>query len=218
MKRLFSFATVSMAALSFTFISAAQAAVITGSLDQISASNIGSGSLGTVTLTQNGSFEVDVSVVLAANTEFVNSGGPHTPFTFELDLTGAAITVTSPSGGVFYAQNLGGADTPYGAFNYAIGYTGKNGGPPNGNPGPLDFEVTDALGISVYDFVPNAAQNGYYFAADVYGPGGNTGSVAANEVADPPTPAVPEPASFTILASALLGLAVARKRMARTGG
>jgi hypothetical protein len=82
--------------------STAQAGPISvAKLSVISSPSIGSGILGTVTLTQNGANEVDVDVSLIAHTDFINSGGPHTPFTFGLnvvpDRTAAVMAITGRS-------------------------------------------------------------------------------------------------------------------------
>src|SRR6266853_849944 len=77
---------LSAGVVSMALLGPAHATIFTSNLDIISTANIGSGTLGTVTLTQNGAYEVDVDVSLIAGVEFVNSGGPHTPFVFNLDV------------------------------------------------------------------------------------------------------------------------------------
>lgn len=160
------------------------------SLDVISGSAIGTGSQGTVTLTQNGANEIDVTVDLAPGGKLVNSGGPHTPFVFNLaSPETATVTIlggssTAPAG--FYVLSGEQAATPYGDFTNGIGYYGQNGGG-HGNAGPLYFSVVDASGITYADFVGNLL--GYVFAADVLGTGGSTGSVAATLIATTPLPA-----------------------------
>jgi hypothetical protein len=145
-------------------------------LNIISSSTIGTGTLGTVTLTQNGADEVDVSVNLAAGTDFVSTGGPHDAFVFNLNVSGYTVAITSPTGGIFSLAGTGISNTPYGSFTYGIDCPGCAPGGSNANPGPLDFKVTDASGISIGNFIANSG--GYYFSADVIGPSGGTGNIA----------------------------------------
>jgi hypothetical protein len=174
-------------------------------LDIISASNIGSGTLGTVTLTQNGADEVDVAVALGADTAFVDTGGPHNAFAFNLSITGATVAVTDPTGKIFSVGG-GGSNTPYGSFTNVIDCPGCGPGASKAYSGPLDFTVTDLSGISISDFIANAS--GYLFSADVIGPAGQTGDIAGNSLS--PTPL---PGALPLFATGLafLGLLVWRK-------
>ena len=154
------------------------------SLSVISATNIGSGSQGTVTLKEIGADEVEVEVSLASGVKLINSsnGNSHTPFAFNLSssLTGVQVAIeASKSNGspaTFFVLSGSQPATPYGTFSNGIGYNGRNGGG-HGNTGPLFFTVTDTNGINLTDFVSNGS--GYLFAADLLGTGGSTGSVAA---------------------------------------
>ena len=173
-------------------------------------------SQGTVTLTQVSATEVDVSVALTTGVKFVNTGGPHTPFVFNLDAAAASATVkvlasshTSPAGWGTPAGSAGA--TPFGTFTNSIPYLGGNGGG-NGNPGPLDLSVVLGTGISISDFVTNGP-GGYFFAADVLGTNGHTGSVASNvcesgcTILTPPSSTVGVPAP--IAGAGLPGLILA---------
>src|SRR4051794_36553161 len=118
-----------------------------------------SGTFGTVTLTQNGANSVNVLVDLrptgtGANFGFVNSGGQHTPFAFNLSQTlrsGLSASFTQPLGGNFSANNTnftfglntsGGNATPYGFFSVAIDITPVNNGTSNAYFGDLGFTLT----------------------------------------------------------------------------
>ncbi len=178
-------------------------------LDVISSSTIDSTSganLGTVTLTQNGPDEVDVSVALAANTAFVSTGGPHNAFAFNLNVSGASIAITNPTGNIFKVDGNG-TNTPYGSFTNVIDCPGCGPGASNANPGPLTFAVTDLSGLSVANFVANSG--GYYFSADVIGPSGGTGDIAANDPS-----ATPLPEALPLFATGLcaLGLLALRRK------
>ena len=142
---------------------------------------------GSVTLTQVSAHEVDVAVTLVPGVLIINTGGPHTPFVFNLDAAAAGATVTvlstsstTPAG---WGTPVGTSQaTPDGHFTDGIPYLGQNGGG-HGNGGPLDFSVTLATGtgISISDFVANSP-GGFIFAADLLGTAGSTGTVAANAV------------------------------------
>jgi hypothetical protein len=170
--------------------SQADASVYTGSLNVISDANIGIGTLGTVTVTDiAGGVTVDVSLIAGIN--FVNTGGPHTPFVYNLNATPTSINF--PVGSPFSADGSSSA-APYGTFNHGVDMTGGNGAP--GKHGPLDFTIN---GITTANF--NTDSFGYYFAADLIRlSNGATGSVAAANF----TAAVPEPSTWAMM---ILGFA-----------
>ena len=118
------------------------------------------------------------------------------------------MTVTS---GNFDAASGSQPATPYGDFTNGIAYNGQNGGG-HGSHGPLEFFVFNANGITIGDFVTNSG--GYYFAADLYGTGGNAGSVAATSTVAVPAPVVGAGLPGLIGACGAL-LAFARRRRSR---
>ena len=186
------------------------ASAVTASYDLnvISNANIGTGSQGTVTLTENGANQVDIVVTLKSGVKFVNTGGPHTPFVFNLvaGKTSASVFNFNPSS--FSVQGTNNDATPYGTFTNGVQYSGGMGSGA-GSPGPLLFSVLYAGGLTIADFIQNSF--GMFFAADLFGTGGNTGSVAANAVS---VSAVPLPAGVPLLGAgvALLGFMGWRKK------
>jgi hypothetical protein len=183
--------------------------------------------------------EVQVTVSIAPSL-LINTGGPHTPFAF--NLSAAATTAVNAGHGITVMAPITSADcspapapcftpayapgdaTPYGTLSEALNYSGQTGGG-HGNPGPLVFTVTGA-GVGnvtpegVFSaFVPNSA--GAIFAADLNITGsGNTGTVAAFAGTPGNTGpgggggniGVPEPASLLLLGSATFLLLARRKR------
>ena len=192
---------------------AAPASAITFDLNEISTSNIGTGSQGLVTLTPDAldpTHKIDVVVSLSDGVLMVNSGGPHTPFVFNLAsaVAGSTVTVTS----VNFEPVIGSQPaTPYGDFTNGIAYNGQNvvG---HGSHVPLEFFVFNANVITISDFVTNSG--GYYFATDLYGTGGNAGSVAATSTVAVPAPVVGAGLPGLIGACGAL-LAFARRRRSR---
>jgi len=185
--------------------------------------------IGTITLTQNGTNAVDILVDLnpqgtGATYGFVNTGGSHTPFVFNLaSVSGLSATVTQPTGGdfansgnfSFILNTAGGSATPYGFFSVALDITPVQNGSNTGYFGDLAFTLTRSGGLSTDQFLSNGSA---YFAADISDNenGGHTGTVAATtrtEVGLVETHAdVPEPASIMMLGAGLLGLGASQRR------
>lgn len=182
--------------------------------------------VGIITLTQNGANSVDVSVDLKDGYGFVNTGGPHTPFAFNLAGTGAlGIHFTTPAGGD-YTHNgphhsivhetlslnaLGGSNSPFGDFGVAIDDTAGEGSG-NGYFGDLLFTLSRIGGLSTDDFIANA--DGVFFSADL-SDGHNTGAQAWSVGIDPPGPSttpVPEPVTLSLFGTGLAGAFLSRRR------
>jgi hypothetical protein len=219
---------VAIGAASALFLSAASA--FAGPIYTFTTSQgVQPSNVGTVTLTQVNSATVDVLVDLADTTlplpeyGFVNTGGPHTPFAFNLAGTESGVTATfiQPAGGtysfgMFSLSTSDGGATPFGTFGISIDSTAGNG-TSNAYFGDLQFDVTRTSGLSTDDFVTNASLA--YFAADLTN-GSDTGSQAwltRTICTDcPPTPHdpqdVPEPTSLVMLGTALLGLGFFARR------
>jgi hypothetical protein len=218
-------APIAVAVMALAVVVPARAASDTSFLDIISKTTIGSGTLGTVTLTQNGADEVDVVVKLAANTSFVDTGltKNHNAFVFNLNPYtlnhlhhSYTVVITSPLNTFVNASSPIG-NTPYGTFSNGIDCSGCGSGASHANPGPLKFNVRDTTyGIALSDFVANSTINSlehYFFSADVIGPSGGTGNIASDEVVTSP---VPEPETYAMMLAGLglMGF-IARRRKER---
>lgn len=173
---------------------------------------------GIITLTQNGANAVTVSVDLASGFGFINTGGPHTPFAFSLQGTGALSisAFTLPVNGVYakgaFSLNTGGgSNTPYGAYNVAIDSSAGNGSG-KGYYGDLLFTISRATGLSTDDFVTNAG--GYYFSADLSN-GKNTGAQAwtIRQIVNGPQPVkAVEPMTLLLMIGGLFSIVLLRNR------
>jgi hypothetical protein len=196
--------------------------------------------VGTIILTQINSMTVDVLVDLIDTTVpnpqygFVNTGGPHTPFTFTIagSETGISATFIQPAGGSFcpggatcpptsfellsLSTSPNESNTPFGTFGIAIDSTAQNG---SGGAyfGDLEFTLTRPTGLSTDDFITNSAispGDNAYFAADLTnGLGGTTGAQAWIARSNCTTTncgrdvdPVPEPGTLAMLGTMLIGL------------
>ena len=174
----------------------------------------GAGPYGTVTLDQAGA-DVDVTVALRADLNFVNTGGPHSVFSFNAAGVVAAdisnilfngiarpeFTIVSP-----------GMNQPFGTnFNLSVDCTGTvcRNGAPGQTADPLTFRIANANAVTDFGFLVTGTTAS--FASDVICTTGScagaTGAIGVEKL--------PEPGVLVLLAAGLLGAAAARRRSAR---
>ena len=154
---------------------------------------------------------VKVDVTLNSGFNFVDTGGPHSPFAFNLTTAAAGDSVPSP----FVWQGTSTAN-PFGTFTNGLGLT-TGQGQGNSVHGPLDFWVD---GVTTANFLllstgPKNGSGDAYFAADIVctvAPcNGTTGTVAGNNNTiqrhDPfPTGSVPEPSTWAMMILGFFGV------------
>jgi len=160
----------------------------------------GTGPYGSVELLQGvDANTVNITVTLNAPSKFVSTGGPHHALAFSI-VGNPAVTIASLPAG-FEVGPAPAGESPFGSFGYSVDCPGCGPGASNAKPGPLTLTVSSAAGLTPADFIGN--DGGYFFAADIIGPSGNTGNVAA---------LIPEPTTALLLTSGLVGISAAAKR------
>jgi len=195
------------------------------------------GPFGQVVLEQTDANDIKVTVSLfAPEVGFLNTGGPHEPFLF--NLTGDyAVTVTNTGTQDFTvspydSDTTAGTNysaTPFGNFTNKIGCCNDKNGGANADPPPLIFNVHDTNGITfagigaTFDgttgklltmgtgdhFLSNSG--GWWFTADLVDSSGKTFNVAARDAFRSP---VPEPSTWAlmIVVFGVVGFGLRRQR------
>jgi hypothetical protein len=176
-------------------------------------------SFGYVTLHQINATQVSVTLQVTAPSYFVNTGNGtnHAPLAFNVDksvtISALADAYNSPS--TFFTTGANNAAVSgLGTFSNEIACSANcPSGASNGGAGTwMYFVASNVSGLSLSDFVTNSS--GFYFAADIIGPSGNTGEVAVKN-APSIVVSAPEPASIFRFGAGLLALGAAARARRR---
>ena len=193
----------------------------------VSMSNAGNPTnVGVITLKQISATSVQIFADLIPTYGFLNTGGPHTPFAFDLNVSGGLsisswitpVGGTAPNGS-FTLNTSGGQATPYGTFNTSLDYSGGNGSS-HDYVGDLNFVLDRTGGLDLTNFISVLGNDNVthsYFAADITNGGAQTGSQAWGTftTTPPSTPRdvpVPEPMTVSLFVAGLLGVGAVRRR------
>jgi len=199
------------------------------------------GPFGKVTLTEVDAYTVQVNVILySPEVAFLNTGGPHEPFLFNLTGDYDVTVQNAMAGGKMQTFYDAGYDsdtsaapnftaTPFGNFTNKIGCCGDANGAKYDSYPPLNFTVHDTNGITfagagaLFDSNGKLFQlgtgdrfksndGGWWFTADLVDNKGNTFNVAARDAFKIKQGAVPEPASWALMITGFGVIGVGMRR------
>ncbi len=181
-------------------------------------------SFGTVTLEELTANDVKVTVTLTnPGSLFVNTGGPHDPFLFNLNNTTSTGVINAPVDTFIWGGQAGGpfSATPFGDFTNQIKCCNAKNGAKNGDAPPLVFTVSNVGGLTFAgvgatrdgdgrltgEGTGNRFQSnsgGWWFAADIFDTGtGLTYNIAARDAFcrgdGCTTTIVPEPNTWALM-------------------
>jgi PEP-CTERM motif len=212
-----------LATLAMAFGGASVRADATYTFTATAVGGFGAGPYGTVFLddTGNGGATL-VTVSLRSDMDFVNTGGPHAVFTFNIanaSTSDVSNVLFNGATSALYSVVAPGANTPFGTFTMMIDCTSASC--QNGAAGKISDPLTFTVANSTAADFAFANSSGSVFAADVIcsastvtGCNGSTGAIAAGIPGGPPPTEIPEPATLALAGLALLSVAAARRRKA----